>query len=478
VGRTTVDRDRRRPLLHGTLGLALIFLGISPAMTATAADAGSSDEPPTVRLMTLDPGHFHAALVQKEMYPGVSDEVHVYAPLGPDLIAHLNRISLFNARPTLPTRWRLEVHAGPEPLERMLRSRPGNVVVLSGRNRGKIDAILASVRAGLNVLADKPWIIDSRDFPQLEEALDVAESKGVVAYDIMTERYEVTSSLQRALVADAAVTGRVLDGTESEPAVLMESVHHVMKTVAGVPNLRPAWFFDTTEQGEALADVGTHLVDLVPWMLFPGEPIDRVRDIRMLGARRWPTVLTKEEFARVTGDAAFPPFLASHVHDDGLHFQANTEVSYVLRGIHVRLRALWSYEAPAGGGDTHNAVVRGDRSRVEVRQGRAQGYRAEVYVVPNTPDLRAPVAAAVRARLSAVAGDLPGVSVEDEDGALHLEVPTALRTDHESHFGDVTRQFLEYLKNPGSIPRAEKTNMLAKYHVTTAGTDLSRQTKP
>jgi hypothetical protein len=25
-----------------------------------------------VRLMTLDPGHFHAALVQKEMYPGVA----------------------------------------------------------------------------------------------------------------------------------------------------------------------------------------------------------------------------------------------------------------------------------------------------------------------------------------------------------------------------------------------------------------------
>ena len=27
---------------------------------------------PDVRLMTLDPGHFHAALIQKEMYPGVA----------------------------------------------------------------------------------------------------------------------------------------------------------------------------------------------------------------------------------------------------------------------------------------------------------------------------------------------------------------------------------------------------------------------
>ena len=28
-----------------------------------------------VRLLTLDPGHFHAALVQKEMYPGVAPQV-------------------------------------------------------------------------------------------------------------------------------------------------------------------------------------------------------------------------------------------------------------------------------------------------------------------------------------------------------------------------------------------------------------------
>jgi hypothetical protein len=104
--------------------------------------------------MTLDPGHFHAALIQKEMYPGVDPTVHVYAPLGPDLLAHLGRITAFNQRAARPTSWRLEVHAGPDFLERMLREKPGNVVVLSGRNRGKMDRILASVEAGLNVLAD------------------------------------------------------------------------------------------------------------------------------------------------------------------------------------------------------------------------------------------------------------------------------------------------------------------------------------
>src|ERR1700730_19239493 len=116
---------------------------------------------PDVRLMTVDPGHFHAALVQKEMYPGVSERVDVYAPLGPDLTEHLNRIVAFNRRSEQPTMWAMEVHASPDFFERMLRERPGNVVILSGRNRGKIDRIEASLEAGLNVLADKPWIISS-----------------------------------------------------------------------------------------------------------------------------------------------------------------------------------------------------------------------------------------------------------------------------------------------------------------------------
>src|SRR5436190_2938174 len=128
-----------------------------------------------VQLITLDPGHFHAALVQKEMYPGVTPRVHVYAPLGADLIAHLNRIAGFNTRKEKPTAWELEIHGGPDSRQRMLRERPGNVVVLSGRNRAKIDHILAAVQAGLNVLADKPWVIGPEDLPKLEAALDTAD---------------------------------------------------------------------------------------------------------------------------------------------------------------------------------------------------------------------------------------------------------------------------------------------------------------
>src|SRR3954465_9514850 len=95
---------------------------------------------PDVRLLTYDPGHFHAALVQKETYPGVSPRVHVFARLGADLLAHLGRIAAFNTRAHDPTNWELEIHTSDDPLKRMLAEKPGNVVVVSGRNRGKIDA--------------------------------------------------------------------------------------------------------------------------------------------------------------------------------------------------------------------------------------------------------------------------------------------------------------------------------------------------
>src|SRR5690348_723568 len=167
------------------------------------------------QLIVLDPGHFHATLVQKEMYPWLAKQVSVYAPLGPDVLDYLQRVTLFNTRKENPTAWEIEMHTGPDFLERMLLERPGNVVILTGRNRPKIDRIRASVKDGLHVLADKPWIIKSADMEKLENVLDAAGEAGLVAYDIMTERYEITSILQRELVNEAGVFGRLEQGSEA-----------------------------------------------------------------------------------------------------------------------------------------------------------------------------------------------------------------------------------------------------------------------
>jgi predicted dehydrogenase len=433
---------------------------------------------PDFHLMTLDPGHFHAALVQKEMYPGVASRVDLFAPLGSDLYEHLKRIDGFNRRPERPTTWDVEVHASGDYFERMLRERPGNVVVLSGRNRGKIDRIVASVKAGLHVLADKPWILRSADLPKVEEALSEADKRGVVASDIMTERFEVTSILQRALVNDPATFGEIVKGTEADPAVYMESVHNLMKVVAGAPNLRPPWFFDTAEQGEGFNDIGTHLVDLVQWTLFPDQPIDYRADVRVLSAERWPTWISEADFRRVTKESRFPETLRSSVKNGRLEYYCNTVVSYTLRGINAKLTVVWDWEAPAGSGDTHFALYRGTRARVEVRQTKADRYRPELYVIPTASTAAPQILAAVHANLRGLQAHYPGVSVEQHGGELHVVIPDIFRVGHEAHFAQVTTEFLRYLRDRNTLPAWEGPNMVAKYYVTTTGTELSRESPP
>ena len=58
-----------------------------------------------VILLTLDPGHFHAALVQKSMKEEIHPEVYIYAPDGPDVDDHIQRITGFNRHPENPTSW-------------------------------------------------------------------------------------------------------------------------------------------------------------------------------------------------------------------------------------------------------------------------------------------------------------------------------------------------------------------------------------
>ena len=424
--------------------------------------------------MVLDPGHFHAALLQQEMLPGVSGTVHIYAPLGPDLNSHLARIAAFNNRPEHPTNWISRIYAGPDYSARMMAERPGNVVILSGRNLGKIDAVQQALGAGMHVLADKPWVIEPADLPKLEAALRTARETKLAAYDIMTQRYEITSIVLRELVRDPEVFGRLEAGTQQDPAVSIESVHHLLKVVLGQPNVRPAWFFDIRQQGEGLADIGTHLADLVQWTVAPDRPIDWRKDIQVLAATRWPTVLSLAEFGRVTGERRFPAFLESAVRAGALEYFCNNTVDYTLQGVHTHLLVRWAFEAPAGGGDTELAVYRGSKSRVESRQGAEEKYRPEVYIIPNREADPAAIEQAVTRRLRMLESAYPGMECRNLGSRLQILIPDGLRDTHEKHFALVARKFLKYVRDPGSMPSWEEPNMLAKYYLTTKGVELAR----
>lgn len=411
-----------------------------------------------MRLVIVDPGHFHASLIQREMYPQLAKRVSVYAPLGPELLDYLNRVSLFNSRKVNPTSWELDIHSSADPMGEMLRDHSGDVAVFTGRNRGKIDKILASLSAGMHVLADKPWIISSSDMGKLDEALTMAERKGLAAYDIMTERFEVTSELQRAFVGDPELFGKV-------DTVQARSIHHVMKVVAGVPLRRPAWFFDANEYGEALADVGTHVVDLVQWTAFPDQAIDYRKDIQMLEGRHWPLKLSPTQWQRVTGEAP--------ASDAPYDFYCNNSVHYKLRGVDVKLEILWNWEAPEGSGDVYEAAFVGPKLRAEIRQGKPEKFIPELYLVPSD----ASVATAVRKKVEALQSRWPGLGAEPTGNDIRIVIPEKYRVGHEAHFAQVTNRFFEYLRSPKSIPAWERPNMLAKYYVSTKGVEMSRKDK-
>lgn len=172
-----------------------------------------------LELIVVDPGHFHAALAQKEMYPNLSPQVRIYAPVGPDLVDYLTRIARFNTRAEAPTDWRLDIHAAPDFIELMARDNAGKAAIFAGRNSEKIAGIAKAIEAGIHVLSDKPMIIRRADLPALAAALDAAEAKGLVVQDMMGGRQEITRVLTRLIHADGDVFGEQLPGTAVEPGV-------------------------------------------------------------------------------------------------------------------------------------------------------------------------------------------------------------------------------------------------------------------
>jgi predicted dehydrogenase len=243
----------------------------------------------------------------------------------------------------------------------------------------------------------------------------------------------------------------------------MTSVHHLMKVVAGVPNPRPPWYFDMRQQGDSLADIGTHLVDRVHGTLFPDTAPDARRDIAIAAVRRWSTMLDLRQFRQVTGEMDWPAYLADAVAGDTLAYQCNTHLDYAVRGIHVGLGMVWEWLEPVGGGDIHTETWRGTRACIELRHGPSENWKPQLYVVP-----RAEIGAALERRIAALAETCPGIGLEPRGGEWRIVVPDALRIGHDAHFRELTKGFLARIERHEPLTAVEQANLLAKYYVTTA----------
>lgn len=448
------------------------------------------NEPKAVRLVTLDPGHFHAALVQKTMYPDVDSIVHVYAPealpagrQGNDLQLHLGRINSYNTRAESPTHWKEEVFTGNDFFEKMIAEKKGNVVVLSGNNQKKTDYILQSLQNGFNVLADKPMVIDSKGLEQLKQAFDIAAKNKLLLYDIMTERYEITTILQREMSMLPEIFGTLEKGTSDDPAISKISVHHFYKYISGSVVTRPAWFLDATQQGEGIVDVMTHLVDLVQWECFPEQSIDYTKDIKVNAAKRWNTDITLSQFKAITKLDSFPSWLNKNITDTILKVSSNGEINYEIRGIHAKTSVTWNYKAPEGTGDTHYSIMRGTKVNLIIKQGAEEQYKPTLYIEPVSTDTT--YHKILLAQMQTIQSKYPGVELKKITALVRpgrsvhswqIIIPEKYSEGHEAHFARVTEKFLEYLKN-NNIPEWEVPGMISKYYTTTKALEIALKNK-
>ena len=387
-------------------------------------------------LLFYDPGHFHAALTLRSDNPRVSPDVHVYASAGPDLERFVGLVGTFNRCESNPTEWRLHVHEGPDPMRRLIDERRGDVAILAGRNATKLAAIASLHEAGFYVLADKPWLTD----PSALNYLEPMTAGDPRVMDIMTERFDVMARIRHRAVHTESVFGEL--DRDSEPAIEIESVHHLYKIVNGAPLRRPRWYYDVGIQGDGLVDIQSHMVDQVQWLVAPEHVFDYARDVVLERAHRWATPVPLELFRDSTGGEQFPDRLADAVSGDTLSLACNGEIVYSLLGVSVRQRAQWE---PAGGGDLHRAVIRGTRASITLEHGPETGFVPSLAIEARPGIGRAELGPPLAAALEAWRSEFPGLELAPDRGGWRFEVPSTLHTSHESHFPMMLEQFLGYI---------------------------------
>ena len=405
-------------------------------------------------LAFLAPGHFHATLTLRETNPRVSPEIFVYATAGPELDDFLALVDRFNRRAARPTGWRPRVQVCDDPLARLLAERPGDLVVLAGRNRGKARVIRRLHEAGLHVLADKPWLVEPGDIDDIRASLGGAP----IVREMMTGRRDAVARLVKRLADDPALFGGF--ARAEGPAIEQESVHHFEKQVDGAPLRRPWWFFDSRVQGGGAVDIPTHLVDQAQWLL-DAEPGPASPAPALLAARGWSTRVPLEVFARVSGAGSVPGDLRRAVEGNALRVFCNAELTYALAGVTARALTRWEVSTPAGGGDTSRVVLHGRAARIRVEQSAATGFHRRVTVQARGD--AATTARALEMALAAASADFPGVAAKPGEPGVHtILIPPGLDPGHEAHFAELLDEMLDWI-DADHWPAALAGRTLAKY---------------
>jgi hypothetical protein len=87
------------------------------------------------------------------------------------------------------------------------------------------------------------------------------------------------------------------------------------------------------------------------------------------------------------------------------------------------------------------------------------------------------IGAALRRRVAALQPSYPGIAVAAQGSEWRIAIPDALRIGHDAAFAAFTRRFLDQVADPASLSARDRSNMLAKYRVTTGAVEVSRSSE-
>jgi len=447
---------------------SIFLLGLCSWSQSQNTDGKFKGEEGKVKIILLNPTHSHAAMVQNEQLSQVDSNVYVYAPEKGELQEYFRQINHFNTRKNNPTKWNEVNYFGKDYLGKMVQEKKGNVVVLSGNNRIKIDYIEHSVNTGLNVFSDKPMVINKAGFERLKNAYALAKQKGILMFDMMTERYRLINKIQKSLMQDTLLFGKIQQGTPEHPAIMESSVHHYYK---GGRGNRPSWFFDVLQQGEGIADVTTHLIDLTIWKSLPNENVDYKKDVKVLSAKHWPVNLTKKEFSTATSLPEIPESLKSYMRDSVLRVFANGSINYRIKGIYAGVKVEWCAATPKDGNDLKNTYAEGTKATLKISQEYGQ-KRPKLYVQKGEKVSERDFQVNLKKAVDKLRATYPGITLSKESENAEIVIPADLELKNDPTF----KVFLSYLQNR-DMPEWEVPNTLTKYYITTTALEMAQKIK-
>lgn len=427
----------------------MIALGASPSTKQHLAE-----QEPKIKLIVLSAAHPHGAHLQEAFKNEFYKEVTVYARSREDMeTSYLNFIERYNQKASDQDLWHLDIYTGSDYLEKMVSEKKGDMVIIASNNERKAEYIEKSAESGLSVLADKPMALTGDDFEKLEKAFGMAEAHDKYISDLpsMSMRRFVPYVVQKELRAIPEVFGELLAGAADKPAVIQKNHHLYWKGIK-----RPPWFFDVKQQGNGLNDVTTHLIDVVQWSCFPGEPIDYRKDIQVTSARTWPTEITPTQFQKATSIDAYPEYLSQYRQDSVLKVHSNGEINYTLKGVHVQIVSTWDFESVDGGEDSYESIIQGSKATLKIKAGNL----TDLFIEPTGGD-HAVIGKALETSVKRLQIQYPYLSLLREKVGWRISSKKTSIAREDRLIAPV---------------QWERDNMLAKYYTTTTAHEKAERT--